>query len=326
MNKISKKNSLKNKQTLFNLWSAEFINRSSYMTGKFALPFFAKNLGAGTTLIGTITSISTLTGIFLKPLIGGIGDKFDKKKLLLIANLIFAFTPLLYIYIDQTYQLVVIRLFHGLSTAIYGPITLAIISTVYSEQRATYLGWFGTARTIGYLIGPILGGLLLLYFDSQNLFFITGIISFLSFLPIILDQKSSQKINTTNSTSNEIILFLKKLFTITKLKQVWVVSLIEWSFYAVFYSMKVFIPIYLVNSGYNFLIGKTPAQDLPRFPDMTNIYNEIPGLKSTSVHTVGPERFKLKLDTTNVVSESVGLIAPVWHYVGINVYAQNFKG
>ncbi len=255
MNKISKKNSLKNKQTLFNLWSAEFINRSSYMTGKFALPFFAKNLGAGTTLIGTITSISTLTGIFLKPLIGGIGDKFDKKKLLLIANLIFAFTPLLYIYIDQTYQLVVIRLFHGLSTAIYGPITLAIISTVYSEQRATYLGWFGTARTIGYLIGPILGGLLLLYFDSQNLFFITGIISFLSFLPIILDQKSSQKINTTNSTSNEIILFLKKLFTITKLKQVWVVSLIEWSFYAVFYSMKVFIPIYLVNSGYNFLIA-----------------------------------------------------------------------
>ena len=89
---------------------------------------------------------------------------------------------------------------------------------------------------------------------------------------------------------------------------------------------KVYISNHINRSGYNFLIGKTPTQDLPRFPDMTNIYNEIPGLKSTSVHTVGPERFKLKLDTTNVVSESVGLIAPVWHYVGINVYAQNFKG
>jgi len=225
------------------------------MTGKFALPFFAKNLGASTTLIGTISSISTLTGIFLKPIIGGIGDKFNKKQLLLLANLIFALTPLFYIFIDQTYQLVIIRLFHGLSTAIYGPITLAIISTVYTNQRATYLGWFGTARTIGYLVGPILGGLLMLYYDSKNLFFLTGIISFISFIPIILDKNSSSTAISKKSTSREIILFIKKLFTITKLKQVWVVSLIEWSFYAVFYSMKVFVPIYLVNSGYNTLIA-----------------------------------------------------------------------
>ena len=255
MNKNKAKSILKNNQTLLNLWSAELINRSSYMTGKFALPFFAKNLGASTTLIGTISSISTLTGIFLKPIIGGIGDKFNKKQLLLLANLIFALTPLFYIFIDQTYQLVIIRLFHGLSTAIYGPITLAIISTVYTNQRATYLGWFGTARTIGYLVGPILGGLIMLYYDSKNLFFLTGIISFVSFLPIILDKNSSSTIITKTSTSREIILFIKKLFTITKLKQVWIVSLIEWSFYAVFYSMKVFVPIYLVNSGYNTLIA-----------------------------------------------------------------------
>mgnify|MGYP001473769670 CR=1 FL=1 len=256
MNKNKPKSILKSNQTLLNLWSAELINRSSYMTGKFALPFFAKNLGASTTLIGTISSISTLTGIFLKPIIGGIGDKFNKKQLLLLANLIFALTPLFYIFIDQTYQLVIIRLFHGLSTAIYGPITLAIISTVYTNQRATYLGWFGTARTIGYLVGPILGGLLMLYYDSKNLFFLTGIISFISFIPIILDKNSSSTvISSKKSTSREIILFIKKLFTITKLKQVWVVSLIEWSFYAVFYSMKVFVPIYLVNSGYNTLIA-----------------------------------------------------------------------
>tara|TARA_B100000530_G_scaffold318931_1_gene251062 strand:- start:29240 stop:30451 length:1212 start_codon:yes stop_codon:yes gene_type:complete len=255
MNKNKPKSILKSNQTLLNLWSAELINRSSYMTGKFALPFFAKNLGASTTLIGTISSISTLTGIFLKPIIGGIGDKFNKKQLLLLANLIFALTPLFYIFIDQTYQLVIIRLFHGLSTAIYGPITLAIISTVYTNQRATYLGWFGTARTIGYLVGPILGGLLMLYYDSKNLFFLTGIISFISFIPIILDKNSSSTVISKKSTSREIILFIKKLFTITKLKQVWVVSLIEWSFYAVFYSMKVFVPIYLVNSGYNTLIA-----------------------------------------------------------------------
>ena len=78
------------------------------------------------------------------------------------------------------------------------------------------------------------------------------------------------------------------------------------------------------RSGFNFLIGKTPIANLPRFPDMSKIYNEISGLESTVVHTVGPERFHLKLKNNNVISESVGLIAPVWHYVGVKVFAQNF--
>ena len=78
------------------------------------------------------------------------------------------------------------------------------------------------------------------------------------------------------------------------------------------------------RSGYNFLIGKTPIANLPRFPDMSKIYNEISGLESTVVHTVGPERFHLRPKSNNVISESVGLIAPVWHYVGVKVFAQNF--
>ena len=78
------------------------------------------------------------------------------------------------------------------------------------------------------------------------------------------------------------------------------------------------------RSGYNFLIGKTPIANLPRFPDMSKIYNEISGLESAAVHTVGPERFHLRPKSNNVISESVGLIAPVWHYVGVKVFAQNF--
>ena len=78
------------------------------------------------------------------------------------------------------------------------------------------------------------------------------------------------------------------------------------------------------RSGYNFLIGKTPTANLPRFPDMSKIYNKISGLEPAVVHTVGPERFHLRPKINNRISESVGLIAPVWHYVGVKVFAQNF--
>ena len=56
------------------------------------------------------------------------------------------------------------------------------------------------------------------------------------------------------------------------------------------------------RSGYNFLIGKTIA-NLPRFPDMSKIYNEISGLESAVVHTVEPEDFILG-QTNNIISES----------------------
>ena len=78
------------------------------------------------------------------------------------------------------------------------------------------------------------------------------------------------------------------------------------------------------RSGYNFLIGKTPTANLPRFPDMSKIYNKISGLEPAVVHTVGPERFHLRPKINHAISESVGLIAPVWHYVGVKVFAQNF--
>ena len=245
-----------NNKTLINLWSAELINRSAYMTGKFALPFFAKGLGANAALIGTISSISTITGIFLKPIIGGLGDKFSKRQLLIIANIIFSVTPILYLIIYEPYQLIIIRLFHGLSTAIYGPITLAVITSIYVNNRASYIGWFGTARTIGYLLGPVTGGVILFYFQPKTLFIITGLISFLAFIPILTDRSYNLPNNNKNTNlKKEITIFFNKIIQLTKLRQIWIVGLIEWSFYAVFYSMKVFIPLYLVTSGHNTLIA-----------------------------------------------------------------------
>ena len=75
------------------------------------------------------------------------------------------------------------------------------------------------------------------------------------------------------------------------------------------------------RSGYNFLVGKTPLGGLPRFPDTSNIYHLVPGFDGVVVHTVGPERFQLVNDSSVIISESVGLVSPLWHYVGVRVFA-----
>ena len=79
------------------------------------------------------------------------------------------------------------------------------------------------------------------------------------------------------------------------------------------------------RAGYNFLVGRTPELDLPRFPDMSNIYNAIPGLSTETVHTVGPKRFDSATPGKVVLSEAIGLVAPIWHYVRVKVFAKTIE-
>ena len=76
------------------------------------------------------------------------------------------------------------------------------------------------------------------------------------------------------------------------------------------------------RSGFNFFIGSKRIQELPMFPDMSNIYRPIEGLKKINVHTVGPERFEKEPLANQTTSEYIGLVSPLWHYVGVCVFGK----
>jgi len=76
------------------------------------------------------------------------------------------------------------------------------------------------------------------------------------------------------------------------------------------------------RSGFNFFIGSKRIQELPMFPDMSNIYKPIKGLEKINVHTVGPERFKKGSLLNQVTSEYIGLVSPLWHHVGVCVFGK----
>ena len=79
------------------------------------------------------------------------------------------------------------------------------------------------------------------------------------------------------------------------------------------------------RSGTNFLIGNTPYNKHPQFPDMSNIYTTIKGLDKIVVHTVGVERFLNFKDCDYYISEAAGIIAPIWHYIGIRVSSKTYN-
>ena len=83
---------------------------------------------------------------------------------------------------------------------------------------------------------------------------------------------------------------------------------------------KVNICGHVNRSGENYLIGMTPYDKYPQFPDMTYMYKTYPHKAAKTVHTVGPKSFKeVALNSKIIWSEAAGLVAPVFHYIGYNI-------
>ena len=71
------------------------------------------------------------------------------------------------------------------------------------------------------------------------------------------------------------------------------------------------------KTGNNFLIGKTPHNNQPTFPDMSDVYKNIKG----KIFVSYGKDFKRAKERNNkhVESEWIAPIATVWRYVGVEI-------
>ena len=145
---------------LVRLCAAGFVAYCSYSICRAPLlPLFARELGAGPSLIGFVMGASTLTGVFLKLPAGALSDLFGRRRLLIAGALVFATLPFTYLAISTLAWLVALRFVHGGATAIFGPVASATLSDIApAERRGGWLSAYSTAQGTGQAIGPILAG------------------------------------------------------------------------------------------------------------------------------------------------------------------------
>lgn len=94
------------------------------------------------------------------PLIGGLGDRFGRRKVLLgslggmaIDYLVLGFSPTIgWLFLG--------RFLAGIFGASYAPAMAALADISDAEDRAKAFGWISAAFGIGFVVGPALGGLL----------------------------------------------------------------------------------------------------------------------------------------------------------------------
>ena len=135
---------------------------SSTMSKTPVLPLFAKHLGVTDQVLGLIAAASTVVGIVVSLPAGVLSDILGRRAVLLTALWVFATAPLLYLFVNTSGALVAVRLYHGLATAIFGPVALAYVADLTAERRAERMGWYSSATLVGRSVAPMLGGVLIL--------------------------------------------------------------------------------------------------------------------------------------------------------------------
>jgi len=146
------------------LCSVGFLARFSYALARNpVLPLFALYLGAGPEAIGLAVGISTVTGIFFKLPSGALSDVIGRRRSLLMGLAVFGVMPFTYLLIHDYPQLIIIRFLHGLATAIYGPVAMAVVADLAGDRKGEWLSWFSSVTIVGTLLGAPVGGFLLHY-------------------------------------------------------------------------------------------------------------------------------------------------------------------
>ena len=233
---------------------ADLIVRSAYQMGKTPLlPIFAAALGAEAALLGFIVSVSTLTGMVLKPFIGVLSDRWGRRGWLILGTAFFALMPFAYRFVTTPEQLFAVRIVHGMATAIYGPVTLAYVAEQSKERRAERLAWFGLARNGGYIVGPAVAGWMLLAMDPVSVFTVIGLLSSLAFLPILLLPESPRR--TVRQRGPLVPEAVRSLVAGGRTPAVWLAGGMEGAMYVVLYAIKAFLPLFALSAGFNVAVA-----------------------------------------------------------------------
>lgn len=138
-----------------------------------ALPVLAADLQASTTDLQWITNAYLLVLAALLLPAGSFGDRYGRKKLLLLGLVIFGITSAMAGYASDLNVLIAARALMGIGAAIITPLTLSILPTVFPvEERGKAIGIWAAGAGIGLLIGPLLGGWLLEHYVWGSVFLI----------------------------------------------------------------------------------------------------------------------------------------------------------
>jgi DHA1 family tetracycline resistance protein-like MFS transporter len=164
---------------------------------------------------GWLTFAYAITQFIFAPVIGNLSDKSGRRPVLLISLFGFSLDFLLLAYAPTIIWLFIGRILSGITGASFTTASAYIADVSTNENRAKNFGLMGAAFGLGFIIGPVLGGLLG-QFGTRVPFIAAAILCMLNFLygyfilPESLDKDKRRPFELKRANPIGAFLHLKK--------------------------------------------------------------------------------------------------------------------
>jgi EmrB/QacA subfamily drug resistance transporter len=138
-----------------------------------AVPHMTEDLGASAQDIQWILDsyILVFAGLLLTS--GSLGDRFGRRKVMIIGLLLFGAASLAAMFVTNPGEMIAVRIAMGVGGALIMPSTLSILITVFQEdERNKAMAVWSSVAMLGLVGSPVLGGVLIDHFSWQAIFLI----------------------------------------------------------------------------------------------------------------------------------------------------------
>ena len=147
-----------------------------------ALPSLQEEFDASSSTLQWIVDSYLLVFAGLLLTMGTLGDRFGRKLALQSGLALFGGASLAVLFVDSADGLIAVRAAMGIGGALIMPATLSIIANVFPrEERAKAIGIWSGMAAIGIGLGPLMGGLLLEWFDWSSVFLLNVPVALVAF-------------------------------------------------------------------------------------------------------------------------------------------------
>ncbi|WEK53727.1 MAG: DHA2 family efflux MFS transporter permease subunit [Candidatus Cohnella colombiensis] len=162
-----------------------------------ALPTLATELNASTSELQWFANAYNLVLAALLLPAGMLGDRYGRKKLMLLALVLFGVASLGCAYSSSTEMLISMRALLGLGSAFLIPLSMSVLPALFSgDERTKAMTIWATANMLGIPLGPILGGWLLKHYSWGSVFLINVPVVIIALLAVGLlmpESRSNQR-------------------------------------------------------------------------------------------------------------------------------------
>ncbi|MBI2421159.1 MAG: MFS transporter [Candidatus Levybacteria bacterium] len=157
------------------------------------LPLLVTEVGGGAILVGAIIASFSLFQFIFAPILGRFSDKYGRRPVLILSSILNSISYFLVFFFPQIWVLFAARMLAGIGSANISVAQAYIADSSSAHERTKTLGMMGAIFGLGFIVGPLLGGVVSQAFSISAAFVIPAILSFINAILIYLILPESNK-------------------------------------------------------------------------------------------------------------------------------------